>query len=218
MAIASLILVIICLLMYADRHFTLSEYYKHHRKFPRARISTAFGTIKPGDIVLTVSAMPYTTFFTRGYFTHGCVVVRGAKDDRLYVSETRVETGGTVVRPLLAFLKSYAGTCYLISLNNPLDNRRDRLWHQSADPSDTAPYPNTWEHIGGALGFSMGTRHCFQQIIHVLCGTDLRPINGTPLEDEGYRTTAMDRLAGRPLTGGYCYHEPHELVYDLDAA
>ncbi len=202
-------------------------------------------TLKTGDLILYVAySNGVSSLFIPDMFSHGGMVVEDGKG-RLYCSESTVACGvmpdpedpgralaapeRATAYPLLARLKYYSGTCFALRLNRPLDPaRRKTICRLAFDPPPgPAPYPGFLQGIGGLLGLqSFKARHCMEHIGWLLDCAGLTPVElgrrGKTLWRAGFlgSTREVCKLAGaqpRELPDGYCYREPVQVLYDLDA-
>lgn len=209
--------------------------YNRAHQYPvgaRAYMSEIYPHLKTGDILLFrgISPLPHR-YVTGALFEHAAVLLR--EGELIYISEIEPggarlmpdpDTPGTEIHmapgvnstPLLARVKYYNGIIYVMRLSRALDVGRERALKAAARGSCT--YPSLLHGAAElALGLKTGTRHCFQHVAHVVDAAGLTPA-GAQFADAGFLEVCREICSlggGRPLSDGYYYEPPVEIVYDI---
>jgi hypothetical protein len=164
----------------------LVYYYKFSKIgscFKTIKLSSIYDNINTGDIILFCACCHgfFNSLFTNTLFTHAGIVVRNS-DDTLNIHELsqhgtfvminndeHIFVGGKITLPLLERIKYYSGTCYYVSLKNPLLNKQQT---QIVDYTTnyTNDYPSFFKMILGTLGLhnNGNSRNCSQFICDIL--------------------------------------------------
>jgi hypothetical protein len=182
------------------------RYYGKYQsaRFPRARLSDLFTHLKTGDILLFVPFAHgfYNSMLTDDLFSHAAMIV--SRDGSLYTSEATegAELGsagharpGADLVPLLARLKNYSGTAYVMRLNKSLPQTvADKI---NGMAGETHPYPTLMQIVKGAGIVDASFQPGFLNSKAI-----------TEIADAGIK---------KPLLNGYSYLPPLQILYDLDA-
>jgi hypothetical protein len=244
-AIIAATLVLLCIILAVALPYAvlvrIMEYNQMYAtvRTPRARLSDAYAHLKTGDVLLFVSAshLPTNSGLTQTFFTHAAMLLR--EGDLVYTSEAQMGAdlmpdpdrpgadvcmkSGAASAPLLTRIKYYTGSTYLMRLSHALDPGREEALKAAAERLHRAghPYPTAAQAFAAVLlGRRSASRHCFQHVAHLLDGAGLTPLDQEGLlAESGFIRVCHEicRLAGRPLPGGYSYHSPVELLYDIGA-
>ena len=200
--------------------------------------------LKSGDILLYVVRCRnlITSFLSLDLFSHAGVIVED-RTGRLFLSEandggelapaarnsqvaTRLTKTAAPYR-LLARLKHYAGSFFVLRLNRPLDAARLERLQYLAFTAEGAAYPSFVQGAAAIFGLrkamaSRPARHCTEHVAWLVDGTGLTPLalasKGKTLLQTGFfkSSLAVSHLAGTELPDGYEYLELVQILYDLD--
>lgn len=203
----------------------LALYYgKYHDiRYKRVRLTEAYPDLKTGDVLLFIAHTHGFTnsLVTQDLFSHSGMVVEIGGE--LYVSEaTGDHPRCSHINPLVARLRDYPGTLFLMRLeNSPTADQEDVLRTRARE---RIPYPGPGEMLQAIcrLPVHRRARHCMQHVAWLLDEAGLTPdyLEGRTLLGTGFfgSSKAVTTLPGKPLAEGTNkYTDIVELVYDLDA-
>ena len=196
-----------------------------HVKYPYARISDIYDSLKTGDIIVFVHNVryPFEPRMSAARFGHPTMVIEDKKG--LYITEAnaggydeyrndciRYRSGGNV-NPLLPKLKFYDGRYYVYRLSDKLTPVMKAKLLEEVYRCNESTYPTFMEMLKSIPGNKHAARQCFEHAEHLLETIGFRPFKGTRTIYE--LVYAMCRLHEIDLHDTYYYEPPVEIIYDV---
>lgn len=215
-----IIAAIICLLITAIILNRASYYTINNAgsKFKKKLLSKEYETLKSGDIILFAPILHNFTnsLITGNLFSHIGVIINDPKKG-ICISETnganRIKrSAGAHVFKLLARLKNYDGSFYLMRLNKPLDKQREDLLIETANSATGHVYPGLKAGLKYLLGMNDESRHCFQHTAFLLEKINLLPKDFKPDFISSAQISSFYKIE---LPDKYMYQFPVQLLHDL---
>lgn len=215
-----IIATIICLLITAIILNRASYYVINNAcsNFKKKLLSSEYETLKSGDIILFAPILHNFTnsLITGNLFSHIGMIVNDPEKG-ICISETNGKTrikksAGAHIFKLLARLKNYDGSFYLLRLNKPLDKDREELLIETANNVTDHVYPGFKSGLKYLIGLNDPARHCFQHVAYLLKKINLLPEDFKP---DFISSAQIPSFYKHELPDDYRYEFPVQLLYDL---
>jgi len=237
-----LLLIILVVLPWVFVFKNVGNFYENAwSKSSRVLMSNIYDSLDTGDLILFTPHVsnPGITSFLQIKYSHVAMVIResGQEDkfdqngnqshnyaiDGLYLSETGQESHGIMapeyhlrsgvnLTPLLARLKLYPGSIFVMKLNKRLtDSQRNAIAMAAKNRLDI-PYPSIPQLMVSAI-LSRPVPHCFNHVIALMHAADVDPLFGQMLKQD---VITICRSVINLSKMKKMYRPIVEVLYDID--